>query len=92
MARGLHWPATMTVTRLMMAMALVGLCAVGTGCDTEPEGSCITSTFSSDSDNYGSHDVCQDHVTASACSEANGQFSENGDCTLFDLLHVLTAN
>jgi hypothetical protein len=78
--------------RLMMAMALVGLGALGTGCDTEPEGSCITTTFSTDFDTYGSHKVCQDNVGASACAAASGQFHEGGDCAAFDLLGVLTAN
>ena len=81
-----------SVTRLTMAMGLLVLSSLGTGCDSEPEGSCITSTFSTDFDTYGTHDVCQDHVTASACSAAGGEFDEGGDCALFNLLHVLTAN
>jgi len=76
----------------MIAMGLVGLCALGAGCDTEPEGSCITSTFSTEFETYGTHEVCQDHVTASACSAQRGQFDEGGDCALFNLIHVVTAN
>jgi hypothetical protein len=68
------------------------VCAAGTGCDQEPEGSCVTSTFSTEFDTYGTHESCQDHVTVSACSAANGQFDEGGDCALFNLLHVLSAN
>jgi hypothetical protein len=79
-------------TRLMMAMALVGLGALGAGCDSEPEGSCITTTFSTDFDNYGSHQVCQENVAASACSAEAGQFQEGGSCGLFDLLGAVTAN
>jgi hypothetical protein len=79
-------------TRLMMAMALAGLCALGAGCDGEPEGSCITTTFNTDFDNYGSEQSCKDNETASACSAAGGQFHEGGDCAAFDLLKVFTAN
>ena len=79
----------MISTRLMMGIVLAGLCALGTGCDSEPEGSCITTTFNTD---YGSQQGCQDHETASACAAANGQFDEGGDCGLFDLLHAFTAN
>jgi hypothetical protein len=78
--------------RLMMGLALVGVCALGAACDSEPEGSCITTTFSTDFDTYGSHEVCQDNVAASACSAAGGRFDEGGDCGAFDLLHAITAN
>jgi hypothetical protein len=75
-----------------MAMGLVVLSSLGTGCDSEPEGSCITSPFSTAFDTYGTNDVCQDHATASACSAAGGQFREGGDCGVFDLIHAVTAN
>ena len=45
-----------SVTRLAMAMGLLVLSGLGTGCDSEPEGSCITSTFSTDFDTYGTHE------------------------------------
>lgn len=80
------------VIRLAMATGLVLLVSLGTGCDSEPEGSCITSTFSTNFDTYGTHEVCGDHVTASACSAAGGRFDEGGDCAFFDLIHILTAN
>ena len=82
----------MIVTRLMMTLALVGLCTVGAGCDEEPEGSCITSSFSTDFDTYGEHQSCQANVTASACAASSGQFEEGGGCALFDLIHFGEAN
>jgi hypothetical protein len=72
--------------------ALAGLCALGTGCDQEPEGSCITSGFSTDFDAYGTYQTCQDHATASSCTAAGGQFDEGGGCGAFDLIHAITAN
>jgi len=78
--------------RVMMALALTGLCALGTGCDQEPEGSCITSGFSTDFDTYGTYQTCQDHVTTSSCTATGGQFDEGGDCGAFDLIHAITAN
>jgi len=82
-----------SVTRWTMAMGLLVLSGIGAGCDSEPEGSCITmSPFSTDFDTYGSHEVCQDPVTVSACSAAGGRFDEGGDCGLFDLLHIFSAN
>ncbi len=81
-----------SVKRLAMAVGLLLLSGVGTGCDSEPEGSCITSTFSTDFDTYGTQQSCRDHVTASDCSAAGGQFDEGGDCGLFGLIHALTAN
>ena len=80
------------VNRLAIAVGLLFLSGVGAGCESEPEGSCITSTFSTDFDTYGTQQGCRDHVTASECSAAGGQFSEGGDCGLFDLLHAVTAN
>jgi len=77
---------------MMMVMVLLGLGAVGTGCDTEPEGSCVTSTFSTDFDTYGEHKSCQDHVTAAACTARSGQWDENGDCALFNLFQIASAN
>ncbi len=81
-----------SVKRLTMAVGLLVLSSLGTGCDTEPEGSCITTSFSTDWDTYGSHDVCQEDVTASACAAANGRFDEGGGCGLFDLFHIASAN
>ena len=83
-----------SVTRLTMAMAmgLLVLSSLGAGCDSEPEGSCITSIFSTDFETYGSHEVCEDHVTASACAAASGRFDEDGGCGLFTLIHIGDAN
>ena len=82
----------LSVTRLTMAVGLLVLSCLGTGCDSEPEGSCITTTFSTDFDSYGTHEVCKDQVTASACSAAGGQFDEGRDCGLFDLIRAVSAN
>ena len=79
-------------TRLMMVLVVLGLGTLGMGCDEEPEGSCVTRTFSTDFDTYGEHQSCQDHVTAAACSARSGEFDENGDCALFDLFHIAAAN
>jgi len=81
------------VTRMVIAMGLLGFSALGTGCDTEPEGSCTINII-------GSHDVggpqidsyeeCRSDSTASVCAQAGGTFQEGGDCILFDLLHPPT--
>jgi hypothetical protein len=76
----------------MTAMALMGLFTLGTGCDQEPRGSCITSSFSTNFDTYGTQESCQEDVTASACSDVQGEFDEGGGCAAFDLLHLFTAN
>ena len=81
-----------SVKRLTMAMGLLVLASLGTGCDSEPEGSCITSTFSTDWDTYGTQEVCQEDVKESACAAASGNFAEGGGCGLFSLLHILSAN
>jgi len=78
--------------RLTMVMVLLGLGTVGMGCDTEPEGSCVTRSFSTDFDTYGEQQSCQDHVTEGACTARSGQWDENGDCALFNLFHVVSAN
>ena len=82
----------LNVTRLTMAMGLLVLSSLGTGCDSEPEGSCITTTYSTDFETYGSHELCEEDVTASACSAVGGRFDEGGGCAAFNLLHILSAN
>jgi hypothetical protein len=81
-----------SVARLTMAIGLLALSSLGTGCDSEPEGSCITSTFSTDFDTYGVQKGCRDDMSASACKAAGGQFDEGGDCSLFNLIQAVTAN
>ena len=83
------------VTRLVIVSGLIVLPLLGTGCDTEPTGSCIHLTTSSSSviDGPGTsetYEICDSNTTSAACAEVNGQFSEGGDCFLFDLLHPPT--
>jgi hypothetical protein len=73
--------------KLMMAMGLLALSSLGTGCDGEPEGSCTTREASYNSD-FGTTDfcsVCRENSTASACTAAGGTFDEGGACFPFDL-------
>lgn len=75
--------------KLMIAMGLLALANFGTGCDSEPEGSCTTSEVSGD--HPYSHEVCRADSTASACAAAGGKFDEGGDCALFNLFHLPAA-
>ena len=43
--------------RLMMAMGLLVLASAGTGCDSEPEGSCTTSEISSGDHGIQLHEI-----------------------------------
>ncbi|HSS38697.1 MAG TPA: hypothetical protein VLT58_08000, partial [Polyangia bacterium] len=79
------------MARLTMAIGLLALSSLGTGCDSEPEGSCVTSTFSTEFDTYGTQKGCRDHMSASACAAAGGQFDEGGDCSAFNLIQAITA-
>jgi len=72
--------------KMMMAMGLLVLASFGTGCDSEPEGSCKTTEISGGDHGYAeSHQVCREDSTASACAAAGGNFDEGGDCFLFTL-------
>jgi len=77
--------------KLMMAMGLLVLGSVGVGCDSEPEGSCITSEITSGDHGYSySHQVCREDVTESACAASSGQFDDGGDCVLFTIIRLPT--
>ena len=82
--------------RLMLAMGLLTLPALGTGCDGEPEGSCVTTESGSysgyDPSSYETHQICQQNVSASACAQARGTFQEGGDCAVFDFFQAISAN
>jgi len=73
--------------KLMMAMGLLALSSLGTGCDGEPEGSCTTreASYNSDFGTTGVCSVCRENSTASACTAAGGTFDEGGGCFPFDL-------
>jgi hypothetical protein len=80
-------------TRLLMAMGLLALSNLGTGCASEPEGSCTTrevGSFSGEPGSYEVHEVCQPNSTASLCTPSGGKFTEGDDCFLFNLFHPPT--
>ena len=84
----------MGATRLLMAMGLLALSSPGTGCDSEPEGSCTTREVGSFSggepSNYEVHEVCRPNSTASTCMPSGGKFTEGDDCFLFNVFHPPT--
>jgi len=83
-----------TVTQLAMAMGLLVLPALGTGCDSEPEGSCtkleVGSYSGDDPSSYESHEVCYPNSTASTCAVQGGKFEEGDNCFVFNVLHPPT--
>lgn len=79
--------------RLVIVSGLIACPLLATGCDTEPTGSCIHRATSSVIDGTGTsetYETCDSNTTSGACAEVNGEFSEGGDCFLFDLLHPPT--
>jgi len=81
------------MVRLAIAMGLLVLPVLGMGCvESEPEGSCTTTGFSSDPNGGGNYERCQPHSTASACAQSGGSFQEGDDCVLFGLFQAITAN
>ena len=77
--------------RMMMATVLLVLASVGTGFDSEPEGSCTTTEYGNGERGDESHQVCRRNYTASACAAADGKFTEGDDCFLFDLFRIPAA-
>jgi hypothetical protein len=77
--------------KMMMAMGLLVLASFGTGCDTEPEGSCTTTEINSGDHGVSSSQVCRKDSTASACAAVGGTFDEGDDCFLFTIIRLPAA-
>jgi hypothetical protein len=79
--------------RLAIVSGLFGLTFLAAGCDTEPTGSCITTSYgyvSDDPSTSETNEVCQSNSTESACAQSGGTFAEGSNCILFDLFHPPT--